>query len=525
MTTPRAIRPARRGRADDDRGSMPLAVLLTLVGMMLSSVLASIVTSEFDRARASTTRVHALHAAQAGLDTAVGRIRAADDGTGTGLLSRLPCGPMEGTAGPEALRYRVQIYYLDSDPQGWTLVQVQAAAVQCRKRTTPYAYLLASGTDVPTGDIDTVAHRTVQATYSFRTTNENIPGGLIHTWPASGSPDLCITANAAMTAVTTQRCSPGDRRQTFAYNQNLTITLVASKDPASGNPLGRCLDAGADPPVGTVLHLAPCANSTTEHQQWSYTGGGAFIGTTDGVTLDGYCLEGEDKVSPEGSRIVLKIQSSCVSKTQQPSYAWLPDPAVGAGAAATNPLYLVNQAQFGRCLDLNGGDPAHWLIAYGCKQLQELNGNNWNQEWTLPTLTTTADGTERGTGTVRVTARRYAPARVFCMRRPAVTDLDRLARVAPCTGGPDQTWTVYRRVRGADGSVDYDRSYRIVDDSDANASLPDAQKQCLAVDPNLATTGAVSDVVVAPCSKSPYQKWNAPANSVLPLPLKDIGER
>jgi hypothetical protein len=83
----------------------------------------------------------------------------------------------------------------------------------------------------------------------------------------------------------------------------------------------------------------------------------------------------------------------------------------------------------------------------------------------------------------------------------------------PATGAI--TWTVY-----GDTGI-YESSYRIKDGADF----------CLqATDPNLPTPDlypnglAISKLIVATCSGSTLQKWNADPNILQALPLKDIGE-
>src|SRR5919112_154102 len=75
----------------DDTGSLPLAMLLILVSVSLSTLMTPMVLSQIDSTRVDSRRVHALHAAQAGLDVAMAHIRAADDGAGNGRIAKLPC--------------------------------------------------------------------------------------------------------------------------------------------------------------------------------------------------------------------------------------------------------------------------------------------------------------------------------------------------------------------------------------------------------------------------------------------------
>ena len=82
---------ARAGR--DDQGSMPMALLVTLVGMALSAALVPFVVSQVSSTRTIDGAHHALQAAQAGIDVALGQLRAAGDhgGTGGDLESLPPC--------------------------------------------------------------------------------------------------------------------------------------------------------------------------------------------------------------------------------------------------------------------------------------------------------------------------------------------------------------------------------------------------------------------------------------------------
>ena len=81
----------------DDRGSMPMLLMVMIVGMVLGALLVPMIITQDRTTRFDTTRVHALGAAHAGLDLALGQIRAAVDSGGIGDSSKLPCGPLSGT--------------------------------------------------------------------------------------------------------------------------------------------------------------------------------------------------------------------------------------------------------------------------------------------------------------------------------------------------------------------------------------------------------------------------------------------
>ena len=199
----------------DERGSMPLAMLITMVAVSLSALLTPMVLNQFSATRLDVRRVHALHAAQAGLDVVMGHIRAAADTADPtkGVLDRLPCGPIEGSVGSGGpARYKVWIDYVTSDPRGhWNTATswppqgpnedpwIQLNRLTCTSKllqTPTYALLRSMGTDTAGGDIAAAPGRWLHGTYRFKTTNENIAGGLIHVYKVAGGLDLCMDAGS-----------------------------------------------------------------------------------------------------------------------------------------------------------------------------------------------------------------------------------------------------------------------------------------------------------------------------------------
>src|SRR5882757_6113241 len=103
----------------DDTGSLIFALLLTLVGISLSALLVPMVLTQVHSTRFAIHRIHALNAAQTGLDVALGHIQAANDGSGGGVYASLPCGPLAGNVGAGGTaRYTVGIDYFAVDPIG-----------------------------------------------------------------------------------------------------------------------------------------------------------------------------------------------------------------------------------------------------------------------------------------------------------------------------------------------------------------------------------------------------------------------
>lgn len=509
----------RLGRGDDT-GSLVIAMLLTLVGVLLSALMLPIVVGQIESTRDENRQTHALNAAQAGLDVALGHVRAANDGAGAGVLAELPCGPLTGgLANASTARYQVTIDYFAVDPQGRSDSWIAANRISCLAGSGTfsvpnYALFRSEGTNSATGSFSSVPRRSLRATYTFQTTNQNVAGGLVHVYRTSTSTDLCLDAGsgapAAGTNVQMQPCSSGSVRQKFAYNTNLTLVLVASKTAAM--PLGMCLDAGATPhATGRVVQFQPCASTTSPRQQWSINDSANFEGTANGISLDGYCFNVQTP-NTAGSFVILATGSGCHGGYNN-IQTFSPDASVGAGAAGAAVGQLVNFDQFGRCLDVTEQNVGYsYLISWPCKQAPNQANVTWNQKWTVPTPSGT---TASGTGRITTSPTVVTP---YCLRSPGSTAAGQYVTVALCPVGStpqNMTWTAF----GDTGT--YATSYRIVD----------GYGNCLApTDPDatpadLYPSGQqISKIVVAPCTGSTLQKWNAPPNLQQSTPLKDIGE-
>jgi hypothetical protein len=504
-------------RSLDERGSLPLAMLVTLIGVMLSAVLTPVLLNQVQSTRNQTERVHALAAAQTGIDVALGQIRNANDGAGNGVRTALPCGPLSGSVGVGgAARYQVTIDYLMSDPRGQSDVWVTANRLPCLAGNgtaivPAYALLRAAGTDRATGAFTAVPIRSLRATYPFQTTNGNVAGGLIHVFKTATSQDLCLDAGSATPAVATnvtmRPCTTASAQQTFAYDRNLTLVLASSRTVSQ--PLGLCLDAGAVPHVaGRVVQFQPCATTTQPQQQWSLNDAANFEGTADGVALDGFCFNVQTANST-GSFVVLGSAATGTCRgANDNTQTFSPEAAVGAGAAGASAGQLVNLNQFGRCLavtEQNVGYP--YLVAWPCKQAPNPANIGWDQRWTLPAA---------GVPGRIVTS----PGGNYCLSSPGSVAPGQYPTLVACPPGVatplNLSWTVYAN------TGTYATSYRIMD----------AFGYCLAptdpgaAPPDLYPNGQqISKLVVATCGGSTLQKWNAPPDVMQALPLKDIGEK
>ena len=93
--------PRRAGLADS--GTMSMALLVTVVGVLISAVLAAMVSVQIGASRRAVQSGHALDAAQAGLDVVVGHIRHAVDGAGSDSRSSSAASVMTSAAPEDAI--------------------------------------------------------------------------------------------------------------------------------------------------------------------------------------------------------------------------------------------------------------------------------------------------------------------------------------------------------------------------------------------------------------------------------------
>ena len=495
-------------RRGTDTGSLPLVLLLTLVATALSALATPILLVQFGSTRAETGQMHAMHAAQAGLDVALAYVRAADPGTGYGQLAKLPCGPLNGRVsdgGPAA--YQVTVNYLAADPYGRSDAWVTANRISCAAGTGPvatpgYLVLLSRGTDG-------TRSWTLRATYVMRTTNPYLPGGLIPAYPGDQTGGLCMDAGSASptsgTLLLMQPCRPGSEQQLFAYRPDLTILLVSSQ--TSATPNGMCVDAVTPHTTGGGVFLAPCAVPAAAHQQWIYNGNRNFQGTSNGSTVDGYCLNAGTS-GQAGSTMVLGGLGSttCGSGADNAVKTFLPDPQVAAGSAGVPAGQLANFSQYSRCLDVtNQNASSSYLVITPCQQSTSPATVAWDQNWTFPTA---------GAGTSGVSGVISNPHTGTCLHNPGSTAPGQYVTLVTCPGGtpPAQlTWTVYGdtginptsyQIRSSDGYC--------LAATDPNATPPDLD------------ASGQSKLVVVVCDGSAREQWNAPPGVLQPMPLTNV---
>lgn len=513
--------------AGDDRGSLPLALMLTLVGVTLSAALVPVALGQINATRDAARRGQELAAAQTGLDVALGDIRAASDGTGTGVVSALPCGPVSGsieTAGSP--RYHVSIEYYPSNPKGQSDSWLTANRIACGSGPGPatlpaFALLRSMGTATATGSFGTVPARSIKATYPVQlATKTTTGGGSIRAYPASTpSPaELCLDAGSAspasgsvLLAGSCDQSTLGGARQRFEYQWNLTLSLVASRTAAT--PLGMCLDAGAPQVEGAPVQLKPCAVTTLPQQQWIFNDSGNFEATADGSTPNGLCLNVQMPGTAESFVVLGSALAGTCRKPRDPRQTFIPDPMTGSGAAGPVSGQIVNFGQFSRCLTVtDSAVTSAYLVATPCQQSPDPAAVGWSQRWFLPSP---VPGRAERSGLITTDS----PGGRSCLRSPGAPPPHGYATVVACPTGPappELTWTV----RADTG--DFTTSYRITDSFGLCLSTTNPS----ATPPDLHPVGnQTSKIIVLACGGAADQQWNAPTSARRAPPLLDVGEQ
>ncbi len=481
----------------DDRGSLPMVVLVTIIGLMLSALMVPVLLNQDHATRFDTTRVLSLDAAQAGLDVALGKIRASTDAQGAGDATGLPCGRLSGqVSNASPARYDVTIEYFTADP----VAQPSTPKMICvdgygtydtssGNFTPSWARITSLGTGG--GGNGASKGRTLVTTYRFKTNNANVPGGVIRIFPASSSSaPACLDAGSAVPvagrAIALQSCStttPPSAQQVFVYRTDLTLQLQSSVSATDVN--GLCLSY-TSPTAGVAVTLAACQplGSPPYTQQWSFDDNGAFRASLStsaaNGTLSSVCMN----VAAQSPSTPVTL-ANCAGGVTSPTQAWIPAPSVGAGAAAL-PQW-VNYYEFGRCLDItNQNVNTTYLIDYPCKQNPYPNAVAFNQKFTAPTI---AQGAASATGTIYTT---YNGTN-YCLTSPGTNA--GYVTVAVCgKTGALQTWTIYND----DHSLTYARKFNVVD----------AKGLCLGLTAPVGSD-AWSAIDVETCVGRGDQKWNA----------------
>jgi hypothetical protein len=545
MTKPVSVGSAIRARfaslrAQGERGSLPMAVLVMLVGIGLSATFAPMAINQRKATTFDMARVHSLNAAQAGMDVTVGKIRAAIGSQG-GDPTKLPCTvsadqstpiPVTGAVGTGTASYSVLLQYYVSDPvahpgatpmrcvTGYGTYDTASGSV-----VPSYVKITSTGTDGPSANGGTQG-RTLTAVYSFDVDNSNISGGIVRSYPASadGSAQWCLdvgsgTPTDGVTQVSLQPCStsfPAAPQQVFAYRTDLTLQLTTSIGTVVGGVTyrnGLCIDDAAfnsgstAPASGTALVLKQCGplGSPVWSQQWSFDDHSSLQAPTSSSastgTLSGLCMT----VTSHAAGVPVKL-GTCDNNLTSPTDAWIPSPAVGAGAAtAATSNQWINFQQFGRCINVPNSDPnAVYIIAPGCKQNPRQASVAANQKlfydsthkWFYLTLSGT-NWCLYSSNTAYVT--NSTVGRILVTRC-----------TSPASGisAAQMQWT--RTSPATDPTLSYSQQYRFLDSTGLCMSL--ATMPTVPGDVYGSTYSVWPKLVTATCDLSTLQQWNASNN-------------
>jgi hypothetical protein len=473
---------SRRPGVVSDGGSLPLAMLLALVAVSLSALLLPVAITQLGATRSTVTRSHALHAAQTGLEVAVAAVRGARGSTtAEGDRTILPCGPIEGSAGPDALAtYRAQLTYFDDDPTVATAVVLTCP--QARTGAVLPRYVRITSTGVTTGGTEN--RRALRGDYPLQTgaaappvpgttwgptEGERVQPRAINAWQSSDSDEgICLDPGSgrpiAGTKVKLQSCNYDNQdngyKQFWFYRQDLSLATVGSILAEKA----MCLDAGAAPIVGTAITMQPCVSPIPVRQRWYYTEKKNFelaVSTgpgQDDVALSGLCLN-VGQPGLRGSALVLGGGANCRSAGWNSRQTFSYFTKIGPGEAGRRPIdctaeagypcdrtQLVNYSMPSRCLDTFTG----FIANMECVQDPDPAKVRWNQLWRLPRA---ADG---ATGTVAPIVTVNPAATTYCLTASSY-DQPTQESCDPAAPTAGQKWTFYRNT-GDEFSM-----YRITD--------------------------------------------------------------
>jgi ricin-type beta-trefoil lectin protein len=536
-----------RQRATDDSGVAMLMALFVIAMLSAISIgVAGITISQAVPLKVDNKAAQVVQASQAGIDAALSGIRAANDGSGKGVNTLLPCKITGSVNSTSTLAYADTIYYFNSannptahlSDDTWLNANDLAPtppAAGCLT-TSPYIGIPASAGDptkVPwyaaivsaatgprAGSNAQYGDRELRTVYDFVISNLNVAGGPILVFPTASN--LCLdgatypggTVVKAGNQLYVRTCSATAPGQLFSYTANLTLQITAS---TGVSPL--CVDdaGAANVAAGaTSITLQSCDTGPPNQtgagndygQQWSFDGQEEFVGSlADTSNTSGVCLVSNDATPVNGSQVVVK---TCPGTAYTNASSWYPNSKVGAGAAGAPLNQLVNYQYFGNCLDIPDFSVSKlFLIGYVCKQNPKPSNvvtTDWNQVWVYNS-TTKAYVSTSGSGS-------------WCLQAASSTPtLGDVVYAASCTGGANQQW-VYTGGSAGDGhySIDYEIQSVASPTLCMTLTMPATTSFVTAHASNEDPNGSggynlqqwgYADLET--CSGADNQKWNAPA--------------
>lgn len=381
-----------RLRRDPEEGmALMSAMLLMIVITMLSLLVLGFVVSELRPTLYTNKNIRTSSAAQAGIEATISQIRNATTtdaaGNVVGDIHQLPCyvnGPVEGA--PEGTTFTASVSYFAEDPVGrdeeWradNALRCYTSGATIGLRAVPrYAVVRSEGLDPSAVVMDDVADRMIEATYTFPLMTRTISGGQI----LDANSQFCLvaeTTSAGSTArfrsITGDLCKEPNERNLWSWRPDYMIHL-SSSDLDGRVPL--CLSGRASGSKPTRMTLKPCTLGSTDPdgQRFSWVGSHTWQGQNAANTdySNSYIVNSDGSVS-NGDYI------SVSTSTGNPKP--VPLPAVGKGNASYESRQVVNQAEFGRCLDVTNERINYaFMISYPCKQDPTgLERFSWNHKW------------------------------------------------------------------------------------------------------------------------------------------------
>ncbi|AWB90009.1 ricin-type beta-trefoil lectin domain protein [Salinibacterium hongtaonis] len=488
----------RRSAQGEEGVALVSTVFFIVMLAGLSFVLLGVILGQIGPAYAAAKSTRTVYAAQAGLQSALGTIRAASKvdltGTTVGDRTKLSCGYSGSVDGAGAdARYTVSIRYYTADPTGRTDSWLEANKMNCTSAgvaTQPsYAYVVSRGADDSAeGRSADEGNRALSATYKFKVTNVNIPGGRIFNFDKTRCLQAKTVGGVAAPGVEIEfvtACSTNDERQLWVYDANYQIvlansTLAGTKLCVTSKTTGSGGSAAAT--TGRTT-LEPCRTDSTRFSQlFSWEG-----------THSWYVSKNPISAGP--TTICLGNSGNYLQTGSCGTFA--PAPSVGAGAASYGTTQIVNYLEFGRCLDVTDLDIAKsFMISYPCKQDPSGSGAYlaWNHKWFYTEASGSAVST---TGTIMVRVDN-STSKQYCLTSPTTASGGKYPLFTSCSASnARQTW---QRIKN---NGEYSSSYVFMD----NAG------RCLQADGNDKYNSQWSRIIVTVCDGGLDQKWNAPSIS------------
>lgn len=509
------LRQPHRRPVADDRGSMAIALLVTMVATGFSVILGSLVIAQITTTRFEQRRVDGLQYARAGLEVAVATIQAATSGgvsnpalsttagSPQGDRTKLPCTSLTDAPSGGHATYSVSFDYFTADPQygGSPLPACQPG--QGPSDVAAYVRLTSTGFDTAGN-----ASGTLTATYPLQSGDQNLAGDVIRL--GATDPPLCLDAGDSPDVgqlLSLRGCAASTRpkSQLFAYNSGLQVQLVSSSRPG-----GLCVDAPQT--NGASLSLAACGTATVPaSQQWVSSTLGASGGNTWMSAGQVLCWQ------VTGSSV--QLNSGCANASTFVSHG-----SAGAGAAVlANRNQWVDYAEFSRCMDVADKTVAEArLITYPCNQNRSLTSADWSQQW-VPVDATSGNAAVLGNGAAGVgnllltvtdnDGSTANPDGKYCLWSTGIAGQKVQAKACSTTAA-GYRWTITRNT-GQPAT-----SYQIVDD---HSLCLTAVGQNVLADPGAPANASVLRTMT--CDGSDQQKWNAPPAVQNASPLLNVTQR